>query len=189
MKTLKVNNIERIGNNIKKIRKEKGLTIADLSLYTGLSAGYLSNVERNQTSPTLSNLSLIGNTLGIPITELISMGTGKKVVIERENAINKEYPEFNMEINIIDFNINMGVYTYITINPGESESVADFIHPYPEICTVLKGELTIIMNDVRYVLKEGDTIYIKQHIRHTMLNNSDKKCVSFWHRNRPITFE
>lgn len=182
---MKVEDIERVGDNIKGIRKRKGLTISKLGLYTGLSVGYLSNVERNQTSPTLRDLNLISNSLEVSITELIESKAEEKVVIRKEDSLVRYYPEYNMSIDVIDFNISMGVYTYITIDPGKTKDVADFMHAYSEVCTVLEGELTILMNNQEYILKKGDCIYIKGHIEHTMLNNSKKKCVSFWHRKHP----
>lgn len=184
MKILKTDNIERIGNNIKRIRKRKGLTIAELGRYTGLSVGYLSNVERNKTSPTLRNLGIISNSLGISIMDLIETKMKSKVVIPRKDAIKLNYEEYNMNLEIIEFDIDMGVYTYITIEPGKTDSVADFVHPYAEVCTVIEGQLTIIMEGENYILDKGDSIYIKEHVRHIMRNDSNIKCVSFWHRKR-----
>ncbi len=185
---MKIDNIERVGNNLKEIRKRKGLTIADLSLYTGLSVGYLSNVERNQTSPTLRNLSIICNSLRVSISDLISIGTEEKIVIRKEEAISRKYPESRMIEEIIDFGSESGIYTYITVEPGKTRTVSHFVHPYSEVCTVIEGELTIILEDARYDLKEGDTLYIKKNIRHIMKNESDKKSVSFWHRERPTIY-
>lgn len=188
VKVLKIDNIEKVGDNIKKIRKGKGITIAELSLYTGLSVGYLSNVERNQTSPTLRNLSIIGNSLETSIEKLIDVTSEEKTLIKREDTIKRHYPEFNMELEIIDFDIEMGIYTYITISPGKTESIADFMHPYSEVCTIIEGELTIIMEEKTYTLNKGDSIYIKPHIEHTMMNKSNEKSISFWHRNHPVMF-
>ena len=51
--------VENIGQRIKEIRKSKSITIQKLSQFTDLSVGYLSNLERNQASPTLNNLQRI----------------------------------------------------------------------------------------------------------------------------------
>ena len=45
--------VDEIGNKIRGIRKEKGITLKQLSERTGLSIGYLSNLERDSSSPTL----------------------------------------------------------------------------------------------------------------------------------------
>ena len=56
--------VENIGQRIKEIRKSKSITIQKLSQFTDLSVGYLSNLERNQASPTLNNLQRICVALG-----------------------------------------------------------------------------------------------------------------------------
>lgn len=61
--------VENIGQRIKEIRKSKSITIQKLSQFTDLSVGYLSNLERNQASPTLNNLQRICVALGISIRE------------------------------------------------------------------------------------------------------------------------
>ena len=185
---MKIDNIERVGNNIKKARKRKGLTISELSLYTGLSVGYLSNVERNQTSPTLRNLNLICNSIGISILDLISIDTEEKLIIRKKDTISREYPEFKMQSDIIDFGSENGIYMYITIEPGKTKTISNFMHPYSEVCTVLEGKLTIELENEIYILEEGDTIYLKKHSRHIMKNSTDKKCVSFWHRERATAY-
>ena len=50
--------VENIGQRIKEIRKSK-----KLSQFTDLSVGYLSNLERNQASPTLSNLQIMDDSV------------------------------------------------------------------------------------------------------------------------------
>ena len=63
--------VENIGQRIKEIRKSKSITIQKLSQFTDLSVGYLSNLERNQASPTLNNLQRICVALGISIRDLL----------------------------------------------------------------------------------------------------------------------
>ena len=69
---MKIDDIDRVGNRIKDIRKKKSLTITELAKYTDLSVGYLSNIERNQTSPTLRNLSTICSALNISLRDIIT---------------------------------------------------------------------------------------------------------------------
>lgn len=67
---MKIDDIDRVGNRIKDIRKKKSLTITELAKYTDLSVGYLSNIERNQTSPTLRNLSTICSALNLSLIHI-----------------------------------------------------------------------------------------------------------------------
>ena len=55
--------VENIGQRIKELRKSKSITIQKLSQFTDLSVGYLSNLERNQASPTLNNLQIMDDSV------------------------------------------------------------------------------------------------------------------------------
>ncbi len=58
--------IKLIQENIKKYRKQKGLTQEQLSELAGISCDYLSEIERGKKVPSLKRFILIANTLGIP---------------------------------------------------------------------------------------------------------------------------
>src|SRR5690606_27891278 len=60
-----------LGEKIRRVRKARGLTLAQVSEKTGLSIGYLSQVERNKTSPTIAVLKAIGDVLGKSIAYFV----------------------------------------------------------------------------------------------------------------------
>lgn len=59
--------IEILKNNIKKFRTEKKFTQEKLSEMTGISADYLSEIERGKKTPSLKRLILIADALKVPI--------------------------------------------------------------------------------------------------------------------------
>ncbi len=61
---------EDFGRHIRQARQDKGLSTARLAELTGLSRSYLSNVERNINSPTISTLRVILDALGLSLSEL-----------------------------------------------------------------------------------------------------------------------
>ena len=73
MSTGKVNIYYIIGQNIKKFRKEKGLTGAQLALKCNLSHGYIKNLEAKNVDATISieTLGLIADVLKTDITEFL----------------------------------------------------------------------------------------------------------------------
>lgn len=62
---------QAIGNMIKLCRRKKQITLQVLSEQTGLSVSYLSTLERGLSSPTIANLNLICEALGITMADLI----------------------------------------------------------------------------------------------------------------------
>jgi transcriptional regulator with XRE-family HTH domain len=67
-------NVIKVGNNIRKLREGAGMSLHDLADKSGVSVGYLSNLENsteNRADPTLSTLELIAHTLGTDLHALL----------------------------------------------------------------------------------------------------------------------
>ncbi|CAK7022040.1 helix-turn-helix domain-containing protein [Tissierella carlieri] len=60
-----------IGENIKKYRKEKGLTQKELAEKSNLSRSYLADLERDRYNPSLDSLKLIANSLEVDVSILL----------------------------------------------------------------------------------------------------------------------
>jgi transcriptional regulator with XRE-family HTH domain len=56
-----------VGGHVKRWRRERGLTLAEVAERSGLNIGYLSQIENDKASPSLSCLSSIGTALDVPI--------------------------------------------------------------------------------------------------------------------------
>lgn len=177
---MNVDDISNIGSRIKDRRKKKSLTIMELSQYTGLSTGYLSNIERNQTSPTLSALSVICNVLGVSVTDILQTEAEEKIVIRKKDMKIKQYPELNQTIKVIDFGKDRELFEFTVVAPGKTAEVMEVKHFHDEMGTILRGSLVVVMEGQRYVLKKGDSIYIEAQTGHYLLNESDKVCESLW---------
>ena len=159
--------VENIGQRIKEIRKSKSITIQKLSQFTDLSVGYLSNLERNQASPTLNNLQRICVALGISIRDLLSPSGEERTLIRQEEQQLYEYDEYKLQIRRLDFGKKRGIYEFSTYDP--------------EVGVVLEGKMEVNLDGTVYLLGPGDSIYIKPNLYHTMRNAGDTPCRSFWH--------
>jgi len=62
---------KKLGNNLKKIRLEKGMSQGDICRASGMDRGYISRVESGQKNPTISNLEKIAKALKISPDELL----------------------------------------------------------------------------------------------------------------------
>lgn len=62
---------KKLGNNLKKIRLEKGMSQGDICRASGMDRGYISRVESGQKNPTISNLEKIAKALKISPGELL----------------------------------------------------------------------------------------------------------------------
>ena len=75
-----------VGEKIKAIRMEKGITAKDLAEKSDVTPGYISQIERNLISPSLSVLMRIAEALSIPLVSLFSQEEQEEVtVIPKDN--------------------------------------------------------------------------------------------------------
>ncbi|MCF7815877.1 MAG: helix-turn-helix domain-containing protein [Candidatus Pacebacteria bacterium] len=66
-----MNESEKLGNNLKKIRTEKGLSQVDIARELCVSRGFVSNIESGKRNPTLSTLTRLATALGVSTNELL----------------------------------------------------------------------------------------------------------------------
>lgn len=98
--------------NIKRLREKQNISIRKLSLLTGLSRTYLSNLENNKrVNPTLSSLSAISTVLNVDIKELfysdIELNKLKEEMYDRIDKFGIDSPEALEVSQIIDLLINI----------------------------------------------------------------------------------
>src|SRR5215207_7983676 len=69
--------IEGLGRTIRRLRRERGLSLQNLSDRTDISVGMLSHIERGISSPSLRSLTRIRIALGVPISSLFESASSQ----------------------------------------------------------------------------------------------------------------
>jgi transcriptional regulator with XRE-family HTH domain len=171
-------NMDNIGTNIKFIRKEKKLTLQDISNVTDLSLGYLSKLERNLSSPNIVNLHKICKALGITMTELMSQLEGTKTVVKKEErrVIFESESHVRYEMTT-EGNRNLNGVCMIV---DDNSIKTSYKHNTDEFGIIIKGKMEITINDIAHILDVGDSIYIEAETEHSFKKLSDEKCISYW---------
>lgn len=168
-----------IGEKIKKLRKEKKLTLKDVSEGTDLSISFLSQVERMQSSLTLESLKKISDTLGVNPSYFFSKGQEK----EQSSIINRSFDEeFNATHFIYkDLSGNISELNFMPIlvilKPGENGG-NPFTHKGFEFLYILEGKLTVQIESKEYKLNPNDSIVVNSRKPHYWWN----------HTNNPVKF-
>lgn len=175
--------IQTIGTSIRSLRKSRKMTLKQLSEVTGLSIGYLSNLERNLSSPTLQNVQKICEVFDSSISDLLERNAESKIIVrkkDRDVTINEDK---NMKLETIDFGTGDSQFLYMTIEPNSSSEGLWWTHKFDEVGTVISGELMIVIDDQTFLIHEGDTVLIKANSKHCYFNNSELvPSVTYWSR-------
>lgn len=171
-----------IGERIKENRKKRNYTLKNLADITGLSVGFLSNIERNLNSPSISNLQQICDALDVNLMEIID---NKKEVSPVARFTDREEIFSNSNAHMKIENIMTGKSSLngivITIE-GQSDQYTDLSwgHSYDEAGVVIEGKLEIELNSKIYILEKGDSIFIKSFTPHRYRNPISEKSIVYW---------
>ncbi len=171
-----------IHEKIKNLRKNRGFSIRELSERTGLSMGFISNLERNINSPSVANLQVICQVLDVELIDLFKRESSKVSILplERRSLIFKgeregiNYSKISPETSVINA-------ICVTVEPGTPPAEMTWGHNHDELGVVIEGELEIeVAGEGKYLLKKGDSIFIKRNTPHKHKNPSPMRSVTHW---------
>ena len=157
---------EQIGDRIRMLREEKGLTLADLSQLTGFDAAMLADIENNTISPQLGTIIKLSKALDSALQRLLS-GDGEKLY-----AITRK-DERKVVARSSATSSARSAYTYMSLAPEvkgrhmeallvELEAVPEeerSVHAGEEFIYVLEGVVVLFIGDERFELLPGDSVY------------------------------
>lgn len=170
-----------LGEKLKYYRKLRGLTIRDLADKSNLSIGFISNLERDINSPSISNLQQLCRILDINLVELIQPLDEKTFITKKDNR--KEI--FTNDNNNIIYELltptsqNLNCIC-ITLKGNSNYGKTSWGHNHDEIGLVTKGSLELELDGNIHILNEGDLVYIDKLTPHKYSNTSDEECISYW---------
>jgi len=177
-----------IGKKIRALRLENGLTQDELASRLELTKGYISQLENNLTSPSINTLDSILEVLGTDFQEFFGgESTDVPIVFKKEDFYEKEDLELKHKISWIIPNAQKYQMEpiVITIEPG-GQSVIDDPHAGEEFGYVLEGQITVVVNKKRYIVKKGDTFYYPANKEHYLVNNSHLTAKILWVSTPPM---
>lgn len=160
-----------IGQKIRDLRIQKNLTQEELGERTDLTKGYISQLEHNQSSPSMETFFDLLNVLGQTPAEFFTEDQTQKLVYPVADQVEYEdeergyllrwlVPESNEnEMEPVRIEFNEGG-EFKTFEPSPAET---FIY-------VMKGRVTLQLGHHTYSAKRGETIYFHASQQHRIVN-------------------
>lgn len=170
-----------IGKNLKKIRKKKGYSLANLEEITGVSKSMLGQIERGESNPTVKTLWKIAKSLNVTFSYFIEEEKEEGAVFSISNT--KPFIEEDngyLVYPLIPFDQSKGFEIYlIEIEPDQSYTSDSHNVGVEEYVFVNKGILEMIVDKEKYLVKEGEVVRFKADCPHTYHNQSEFKLIAF----------
>lgn len=179
--------LEDIGVKIKELRLENGLTQEELANRCELTKGFISQIENNLTSPSISTLTDILEVLGTTLGDFFYEDQQETYVFNTEDFYEKIDEELKHKIKWIVPNAQKYEMEPILLElkPG-GMSHKDDPHSGEEFGYVLKGNIVLRVGKKRYNIKQGSSFYYPANKYHYIENNSEEDAVVLWVSTPPM---
>ena len=173
-----------IGAKLKELRILKGLTQEELADRAELSKGFISQLEKDLTSPSIATLMDILQCLGTSIGEFFNETPEEQIVFGKTDYFEKHDLELKNEIKWIIPNAqkNMMEPILLTLEPG-GETYPDNPHEGEEFGYVLQGNISIHIGSKTYKAKKGESFYFVSDKKHYL--SSKAGAVLIWVSSPP----
>ena len=176
-----------IGQKLKHLRIKQGLTQEELADRAELSKGFISQLERDITSPSIASLEDILQCLGTSISEFFQEEKEEEqIVFSEEDYFVKEDLQDRNQIRWIIPNAQKNEMEpiLVTIEPGGS-TYPDNPHEGEEFGYVIEGTVTIVIDNEKHQAKKGESFYVACDKPHYLENTTNRQAKAIWISSPP----
>jgi len=173
----------RVGEKIKALREQKGLSLKDAADLTGFSTALLSQMENHLVSPSLGTIIKLARSFGVKVGDFLGETQGEPFTIvrkdERKNVsrfASKEGVKYGYSYESLGFekkDRHMEPFI-VTLEPATVKTSKTSVHEGEEFIFVLEGEMEVILGNHTDVLYPGDSIYYDSTIPHRVQCHQNK---------------
>ncbi|MBM4458386.1 MAG: helix-turn-helix domain-containing protein [Chloroflexi bacterium] len=148
-----------VGERIRQRRKELGLSLRELGVRTNLTASFLSQVENDQSSPSLASLQRIATALQAPMFAFLDGVSQSSSIIRTDERPRLSFSDSGIDYELLTHNLGGQLMAVvIRMQPGSRRIAERLSQPTEEFMHVLRGRLVITIEEQTHELAAGDTI-------------------------------
>lgn len=168
----------QLGTKLRERRRELGLTLRDVADQTGLSVGFISQLERGMTAPSLSSLYGLAQALRSPVTSFftppekapgLTRGDGRPV-------FSLGGPSYEQLTTAFPGSMLRGMVVHYAPHSSGEQSA----HPGEELMVVLNGALEIEVDGQVQQLGTADSLHFSSRRPHRISNPSAQTTTVLW---------
>lgn len=155
---------EAVATNVRRARLAKGLSLRDLAELTGLSKGFLSQIEREKANPALSVVVRLAEALGLSFAEITRVvPTEPEIVSAVTRRGTKAHARMLFaELERRRFDLSEGYLPPHTVGVPSDHGVGSVEYAY-----VVTGRVVLTVGETEYPLGPGDTVRFSSGLAHT----------------------
>ena len=166
--------VPRVGEIIRQLRQQRGLSLRDLAAQSGLSQSFLGAVERGRSDIAVGRLAQVAAVLGHDVASLLgySLRQATPVFVQPEEHVTVDRGE-GTELRA--FRIPSTTLEFMVASFAPRAQFADAVtHAGLDVMYVAEGDLVLVVDGVDYLLREGECAVWPSSQAHTVRNDADE---------------
>lgn len=180
--------VPSLGKDIRALRKARGMTLTTLSEALGRSVGWLSQVERDKSHPSIADLGRMAEVLDVSISSFLQMGAspdeeGLVVRAHARRPIGSRTAGLTEALLSPDLTDDFEMI-HSRFEPG-SKITEPLVRPTQEVCYIVSGQFNVQIGEKSFALRAGDSFRLRGE-PFTWENPGDNPCEIIWVISPPV---
>ena len=149
-----------IGADIRALRRSRGWTLSDLAELLDRSVGWMSQVERGQSEPALTDIRGVAVLFELPVSFFFSQSpdTAEAAYVVRGDSLRTMSDEGKGLVeSLLSPDLGGAFEILHSVFESGARCPEPFVRPTEEAGYVIEGSLTLIIDGERFILKQGDS--------------------------------
>ena len=155
-------NPQVIGEHIRRLRSDRGLSVRAFAAQTGFSPSFISQLENGQVSPSLGSLQKLAEALGVTLGEFFAAaGTGEEPLIVRvadRSRMDSTWTDAHIEALGAMARSRRLEPVLVIFGPGGKSGQHPHAPSREEFAFIVTGEVTLTLADEESVMRPGDAV-------------------------------
>lgn len=169
-----------LGMRLRHRRRELGLTLKEVAHGAGLSVGFISQIERGITSPSLSSLVAVSHVLKVDVGEFLSQPRGDEPLTRHDRRTVYAISENSVTYERVSTAFPGNLLRSVIIHEPPGHRSEPIAHEGEEMMFVLEGAITVEINGERNILEANDSIHFRSSRIHSTWNHTDRWATVLW---------
>lgn len=169
-----------LGQRLRERRLALGLTLKEVADGAGLSVGFISQVERGLTAPSLSSLVSIAKVLGSDISAFLRQPQPLTSYTRHDQRPVYSIGGQTVSYERVSSSFPGRVIRSVIVHQPPGYRSEPISHEGEELMFVLEGEVTSDVDGKHLVLRAGDSVHHPSSRRHALWNHSDRSATVLW---------
>ncbi|PHR61046.1 MAG: XRE family transcriptional regulator [Robiginitomaculum sp.] len=163
------------GQTVSRLRQAGKLSLGDLSEQSGVAKSMISQIEKNESNPTLATITRLSRALGTSVESILTTNTSGTALVQKSNR--QDIPLIESEdglctLRIIGWMATVEYVQWYDFSAQVGGTLESSAHPNGSVenLSVLEGELEVQVGGETWAVKAGETLRYRADETHSVTN-------------------